>query len=169
MLVRNPQAALVGLAAGAVYHRARPMNQKRSQICIAALTDAEQSCFPATGTLLRYKAQPCSELPAIFECLSVADCRDQGLAVRGPIPSTAAIRWQGSLARWTTMICLSRAAIFSSNDNSSSWREANRRPLSMRPATTFKSISIGIIGTASSGHSVMSSKHCKVSNTAQYL
>jgi hypothetical protein len=56
-------------------HGTRPVNQKGTQVRVAALADAKQIRLSAGGALPGYESQPCGKLPAIVEKLRVSDAR----------------------------------------------------------------------------------------------
>ena len=69
----QPTAGMIHLSFRHPDHGACAMDQQGPQVGIAALTDAEQHLFAATGILTRNNPEPGRQLSATLEALGIAD------------------------------------------------------------------------------------------------
>src|SRR5215471_6177652 len=68
----EPAISLIRLPLGRVDHRARPVDQERAQVYVAALADPTQRRFAPGAFVPRHHAEPGRYLPSILEALRIA-------------------------------------------------------------------------------------------------
>jgi hypothetical protein len=74
---RQPSSSSIGITLQTEQHRTCPVNQKCTQVRVAALADAKQIRLSAGGVLPGYESQPRGKLPAIVEKLRVPNACHQ--------------------------------------------------------------------------------------------